>query len=140
MLCDYVVAGVGGKHTLINVYSGDIIVSELPANLFLGTYLEIDPGFEARSLDIEVRIEGKKVVGMRAGAGEGQPLPIPTGIALVLPQMQLQIPSDVLLEVIATADGYAPTTALSKRIMGPKKDSTASEPPSSQSPPDGPAS
>ncbi|MBN9308226.1 hypothetical protein, partial [Devosia sp.] len=44
ILCEHVVAGANKKHTLINVFGGNIIVEQLPATLTFGLYVEMAAG------------------------------------------------------------------------------------------------
>ena len=46
-LCDYASKGERNKHTLVNVYSGDVIVGSFPAQLHFGFYAEIFPEGDA---------------------------------------------------------------------------------------------
>ena len=41
VLCERVMMGEHKKHILLNTYSGDVIVNDLPANLQFGLYIEI---------------------------------------------------------------------------------------------------
>jgi hypothetical protein len=54
VVCEYVAAGENGKTSLINVYSGDIIVSALPSSLHLGIYIELIPETDG---DIDIQME-----------------------------------------------------------------------------------
>ena len=43
VLCEHVVAGERNKATLVNVYSGDVLVGEMPATLAFGFFCEHFP-------------------------------------------------------------------------------------------------
>lgn len=139
VLCEHVVPGLNGKYTLIGVYSGDVIVSELPAKLFLGVYLEIKTGFEPNTmLVVEVMVDDMVIGKMEAFDRTSSQ----KGGALVLPQLQIGFERDIEFSVVLKSQGYADTVALRKRIsqgdLGATSP-TASEQPSSQSPPGAPA-
>lgn len=47
ILCEEVRAEVGGKHTLLGVFSGNINVSKFPASIRLAMYFELETSEEA---------------------------------------------------------------------------------------------
>lgn len=112
LLCEHVVMGANKKHTLINVYSGNIIVGQLPANLTFGLYVEMAAG-SPPEMDVELRMDGKpfgKIVAQFPGNHMEQQS------NLVVPLIQVGIDKDLTFSVVATADGYANTTLIKKRI------------------------
>lgn len=56
LLCDDVRVEANGKHILIGVYAGDILVTGLPATLSLIVWLEIAPGRNADQLAFEYKV------------------------------------------------------------------------------------
>lgn len=60
VLCEHIVRGEGNKVSLINVYSGDIVVTEFPARIFLSLFLEhIAISRGPYLLDITLILNGK---------------------------------------------------------------------------------
>lgn len=114
VLCEYVAKGAGNKHTLVNVYSGDVIASEIPANLVFGIYLEYLPEpDEVPSMGIEVKLGDDVLATLPVKVlptQEGKPL------NLVLQSIGINVQADTVFEVIATAEGRRRTVVLSKRI------------------------
>ena len=139
VLCEYVGQGSANKPILINVFSGDIIVSQLPANLSFGLFIEIQR-LEAKILALEVSLNRQRMVRAEMLVGYNQTGPDST---VVIPQIPIRIEKNSVLEVRAFAEGYAPTWLLKKKItqgvipgvISP----TVSQPPSEQSPPGAPA-
>lgn len=114
LLGEYVALGLGNKVSIINAYSGDVIVERLPADLAFGIYLELDFGTDGApdNLRIEAVLDGKKVVEGRAGAASGS-----GGMGTIaIPQLPFHIERDCNLELYVSAEGYARTRALRKAI------------------------
>lgn len=140
MLCEHVVPGANNKHSIINLYSGDVIIwSSLPTAIMFGLYVEfLDdlPGI----LDVEMRLDGKMFASFKAEF----PVASGTPYILTLPLFQLGVDRDLTFDVIAKAEGFAATKVISKRItqgQGPTPISaTGSWQPSEQSPPGAPPS
>lgn len=113
-LCEYVAKGAGNKHTLVNVFSGDVIVSEFPANIMFGIYLEyMQEPTDVPSLTIEIIIDGNAIATLPvniAPGEDGRPLNI------VIQSMALSLEKDTTLEVVASAPRRRRTTVLSKRL------------------------
>jgi len=114
VVCEYVAAGENGKTSLINVYSGDIIVSALPSSLHLGIYIELIPETDG---DIDIQIEimlGEKMLAeahVKITGKKNEPA------SIVLAAMQILIEQDTMLKVIADGDGYEKRTVLAKKIF-----------------------
>jgi len=106
----------------------------------LGLYVEfLDqlPG----SLDVTMRLDGQRFANFKAEF----PAVSGTPYVLALPLFQLGIDRDLTFDVIAKADGFAPTTVISKRITqgqnaGAPPISTTGTWQASQSSPGAPAS
>lgn len=113
LLCEHAVAGANNKHTLINVYSGDIVVATLPATLTFGLYVDISVETSPAEMTIDMKMDG------RVFATIGATFPKPStsqGSTLVIPLIQAGIDKDLVFEVVAKAEGYSPTTLIKKRI------------------------
>lgn len=104
---EYIARGENGKHTIINAYTGNIRVQELPARFPLGFYLEVLPHADTPS---ELRIELKIGQKTRAEIKSVFEFEEGKGGLLVIPQIQMEIPKATDITVVAHADGYAPVT------------------------------
>lgn len=90
---EYIVEGVNNKHTIINVYAGDILLNEFPASIPIAFYMEMKSIRDySGTLSIKlmlgkkVAMEGKASVDLRAG--NPTVMAIPTGlVALAAPTM-----------------------------------------------------
>lgn len=140
IICDYASVAQGKKHTLVNVYSGDIILSRIPSKIRLAFYSEFI--FQEKG-EIELTFEffqGKKSFAKAnaklSGGAVGQ-----VGVILVN-SFEVEVKRDGFLKIVAWREGYEKTTLLNKKIYGRTNPGhpTASQPPSEQSPPDAPAS
>jgi len=138
VLCEHVVSGVGNKHTLVNVFSGDIIVSELPARLFFGLYAEYyapeDGSF--KDISIELRLNGKTFARIVVSA-LGAVTPGDAGVVAV-PIFELGVDNDLALSVVARVDGHKPQTLMTKQIRQGTVEVSASAVFPRQSRPDAP--
>lgn len=114
LLCEHVSAGPNNKHTLINVFSGDIVVSDLPALLPFGLYIETDsdPGFKGH-LNLEIR--WRKRPYMKGVVRLEQRSPSRQGV-IALASFQLPVERDGELEVWLGEEGTRLSKILSKRI------------------------
>lgn len=116
LLCDHVVPGLGNKHTLVNVYSGDVYPVEFPARLLFGLYIEHFPrgGSQTELIDIAINLDDRQVlrVGAELSAPEanGQPGVIPIQVFAV----EAERPSTLVVTV--ALNGGAPETILTKQI------------------------
>lgn len=124
LMCDHATAGSNNKSTLVNVYSGDIVIPSVPANIVTGLYLEHIPD---RSGPLELKLDYKlngRISGTLTLSAE-QVIKGQVGVIL-LPSLPIGIESGGVLKLIATAEGYAPTTVLTKKIIvGPIPSPTA---------------
>lgn len=115
LLSEYVVVGQGNKHTLINVYSGDVVVQSFPARLMFAVYAEYKSlTTSPYSLLIQVKVDKKVHAKLRANvepAGDGL-----VGI-LAIPGLDLTVDRDVVLEVTVTPDNERAVSLFRKRIF-----------------------
>lgn len=119
--CEYVATGSRGKHTLINVYAGDIFVREFPAVFPMAFYFELAPEQSPEVVDIkfEVLIDGDK----RAEVGVEFPADR-TELGLVaLPQLPLSMEKEGVIRVVASGSRYRKTVLIEKKVSaGPIPD------------------
>lgn len=115
--CEYVALGSYSKHTLINVYTGDIAVREFPATFPLAFFIEIIP-HEGMPQEIKIQIkQGRKtsaelVVNFKFELGKPA--------LMILPQILLTFPNDTVVQVVGSGDGLKPTVLATKKVrVGP---------------------
>ena len=111
--CEFIAPGANGKHTLANVFSGDILVREMPARISLAFYIEILPDQDIPKM---IRLElvlGKKTLAVAEAEIELEPSKM--GV-VALPSIQVNVEEDTKLKVIATGDGFARTVVIEKAI------------------------
>lgn len=113
MACEHLVQGQGNKHTLINTYSGDILVAEFPARLPIAFYIELVPNiFGNISLSVQLSYGRKLAVEAKAVSvfeeGNVAVVAIPDGLML------FEKPG--VLKVSIRADGEKSVLALKKEI------------------------
>jgi hypothetical protein len=116
ILCEHVVRGEHNKQTLINVFSGDIIVSALPAKLHLGLYLEIIPDQDWDLMQVSLEL----LLGQTSLAQVTMEFPnakksYPASVSL--PIFELGTDVDAIIRVMLRQEGYKDTVALKKRIF-----------------------
>lgn len=113
LLCEHLVPGLGNKQTLINVYSGDIVVAELPAKLFLAIYAEYSSNSDdAFTVLVEIMINKKPFARLRFDVDAGRQQGV-----MAIPNMELGFDREVTLEVRAAAEGERARTILSKKVF-----------------------
>jgi hypothetical protein len=140
ILCEYVAKGDRNKHTLVNVYSGDVIVGHFPANLHFALYFELlvdKPGDQQVTLHFSTNNEKMAELSGRINTKKAGDI-----ANIVIQAMPIIFDKETLFEVYASAESYAKTKVLSKKIFLGEFPSaaSASQPPSELSPPDAPAS
>ena len=113
ILCEYIVEGINKKHTLINTYSGDILVEELPSQMAVAFYIEI---YATRLYKGHVEI--KLMLGKReAMRGDVEVDLIPPNPAIIaIPMGLLKIDAPATLRLIVTPTGGKPMKAIEKKI------------------------
>jgi hypothetical protein len=121
LLCDYVTQGLGNKYSLINVYSGDVIVLQYPAILNLGFYAEFHaPNMTpVDTVELELILNrsvfGRITWGLHESIG-GQPTPSNPAV-LSLPNFQVNVSSDCTLRIELKTRGAKNKVLLAKRII-----------------------
>lgn len=115
--CEYAALGAYGKHTLVNIYTGDIVVQELPARIPIAFYIEVipDSGMPS-SIKLEV-FQNKKL--RFAATAEFEFEADKIGL-VVLPQLPFSLEKNTEVRLVASCEGYKATTLVRKRIsVGP---------------------
>jgi hypothetical protein len=114
ILCEFVAKGDRNKHTLVNVFSGDVVVEELPARLRFWMYVEwIPQTSEPTEILLEIQL-GRNVLSKIQVKSEGQKTGVPGVISI--PGMEFEIDRDLNFSIFASCEGYKRTKVLSKRI------------------------
>lgn len=133
VLCEYATFGSSGKHVLVNTYSGDVIVGAFPANIGFGLYIEILQKLDKVGMTIALGDDEIAVVEAIVGDANAE-----MGV-LMIPSIQMQLSEPQELLIMVKAEGYEDTIALRKKILlgyvPSPISSSASQPPSGQSPP-----
>jgi hypothetical protein len=114
VLCEYVAQGEGGKSVLVNVYSGDVVLAELPAHVLLALYVECLP----ETLDqIDLRIEMFKDEAKFAEAKMTIKIDeLGSPVVVVLRQFPVQFETPAVFSVRLSAPGYKSLTVLRKKF------------------------
>jgi hypothetical protein len=114
VLCEFITRDISNKHSLIGVFSGDIIVSEMPATLRLALYLEVFPsstGLHEISLKFNL---GGKTIAEATAQSDVQEKEKP--IILVLFPVDIGVDQDTVLTLEAATTGNKSTTIIEKKI------------------------
>ncbi|WP_026379030.1 hypothetical protein [Afifella pfennigii] len=115
ILCEYAARGDRKKHTLVNIYSGDVVVRSFPARLQFGIYAEFVPQSEETiELSLDVVLGEQRLATIEVGVTNhkaGLPTPI------LVSSMQVNVEKEARLELVARRPGYRKTVVLSKRIF-----------------------
>ena len=113
ILCEYVAMGANNKHILINVFSGDVIVQEMPADLRFGLYVELarPQSPHTEKFTFQILVNGEVKIG-----GEFEMVDDTTVGIVMLQQFPLRILVPSTINLVLTAEGYAKATALSKTV------------------------
>ena len=115
VLCEHVVRGEGGKSTLVNVYSGDIILSEAPVRMHMGVFIEYYPQKETDyDLFLEFMLDKKLFAKLTAQIENNSDGNVGS---INLPLMELNILTSCMLEINAFAEGFNKKTIVQKSIM-----------------------
>lgn len=113
LACEFIAPGATGKPTLANVFSGDILVQEMPARISLAFYIEILPDQDIPKVILLQLMLGKKTLAIAEAEIELEPGKM--GV-IALPAAQVTIQEDTKLKVIATGEGFARTVIIEKAI------------------------
>jgi hypothetical protein len=119
ILCEHITVDVGYKHSLIGVYSGDIVIPDFPANLRLAFYSEMVPPADGEhTIVLTFKINDKKFMEGRvsvsnAVAGE-------SGIIAVR-GFSLETSEPVTLTIDARVNDEETQTLSSKKIYRAEK-------------------
>lgn len=114
-MCEYVALGAHNKHTLVNVFTGDVLVANFPANFHAAFYVEIVP-YEGQPEDMMFTLmAGRKTLAKLGLQFKG--IEANKTALLTFPQVVVKATKEVDLKLIASCDGFKETTVLRKKIM-----------------------
>ena len=132
ILCEYVAKSAGNKHTLVGVYSGEIIISSMPGDLHLGFYCEILEKFhDAKEFTLEGFLGTAKFGQVVA---EFQPSQSQELYVLAMPFMPVSVVEPGKLRLVLSLEGFRRTILLDKDVRLPQPtDSIVFPPPAGQS-------
>ena len=113
LACEYIAMGSNNKQTLVNVYPGDIIVREFPAQFLLAFYIEILPDPDMPHLIKFQVLQNKRLKGELAADFEFEPGKL---ALIIIPQLPFSIAKNTTVRVVAECAGYQRTTLLKRTI------------------------
>jgi hypothetical protein len=112
--CEYVSQTGYGKHTLVNVFGGDILVKQFPATFPIAFYAElVVPDDQLKELTVEVFIGRKRLAKIAAeiDVTQGRELVLP------FPALPFTLKADSVVRLVVSAPGCARTTLLQKKVI-----------------------
>ena len=113
LLCEYVAEGNNGKHVLVNVFAGSVVLGEVPMDMSFGLYVEVlDPVAE---FDVDVLVDGSSILKGRARVESWTSSDVHS--VFVLPLARTTVAPPGTIDVYLTAAGYERTRALSKKLV-----------------------
>lgn len=117
IVCEHIVEGLGGKHTLINVMAGTILVERFPAKIPIAFYLEfISPEEHLMTANIDIRLGRKSIA---SGSAEVQFKENESSV-VSLPTALMTVDEPTKLRVLLGWNEEKPKTLLTKTFnQGP---------------------
>ena len=133
ILCETIIIDVHSRPTLVGVYSGDLIVGDLPTRLRLSLYSEFIPSKVGQhKIQLKITMGGKEFANLNIEA-DANKVGLPANV--ISPPMEIGIDKDIDLEISASIDGEDAGVILSKQIFkGDVSPAIVSRQPASQSP------
>ena len=114
ILCEHLVPGLNNKQTLINLYAGNILVKEFPAQIPIAIYIELKPKiFGTIPLDLKLYVGRKEAMAGVAEAkfeeGKLAVVAIPTGLIL--------FEKTTTLKITLSSGKEKPVTVIQKQVL-----------------------
>lgn len=136
IICDDVRREPNGKEILIGVYSGDILVPEVPTGLLLFVWINIlanEPIDAKGKIRVQLPGSAKNAIEIDASFGAKNKGDV---ASVTIPNLPIQIDKEGILKVSWRIDDGRWKELISKkiRVKQPMSAPTASPPPSGQSP------
>lgn len=127
LLCDHVILDIQNKHSAIGIYTGDIVVSDLPATLRLSLFMIFVPNREGENtIELEFFLDGA-VAGNAVVTPSVQKAGVSTPIALS--DFEAIIVKDTRLSLSVKVNGREIGTVLDKKIYRRNELAASSSPP-----------
>jgi uncharacterized protein DUF6941 len=113
ILCEDVRDEVGNKKSLMGVFSGDIIASELPATLQLAIFIQyvIEPRDKKEVIHLGLWQDEEKIVDVKMEIDAKQEVS-----SLIVPKAMVQFNKECAFRITASVDGGETTEILNKKI------------------------
>lgn len=116
ILCEDIRDEVGNKKSLIGVFSGDIIVTALPAQLFVAVFMVYRPNtgrdceasFELRLMQDDIEIVKGGITSQILAGQEA---------VLVLPKALMRVENEVILRLLISVNKEPEEEIIKKRIF-----------------------
>ena len=114
LTCEHIVESADKKHTLINTYAGNILLTEIPGRIFIAFYIEFISNVE-QEIDAEIAL----YLGRKAAMKGETKLKFDgvNPLVLTLPSGVLQVKKPVTLKLIITPTGEKPSKLIEKKLM-----------------------
>jgi len=114
VLCEHVVQGAGNKHTLVNVYTGDLLLQDVPGTIMLGLYVEIRPQPSIPPMiELDLRVGGKPLAAVQVSLENHDPS---KPAILAIPMFPVEISEDTHLRIKLVAEGFQALTIVDRRV------------------------
>jgi hypothetical protein len=101
LVCEFATNGENNKHTLVNIFHGDIILAEIPTILSLAFYFEVIPGKAGEhAISFDFMVDDRKLATLQAFFSSTNPEePAP----LIIQRFEFPVEKDCTLSVLASA-------------------------------------
>ena len=115
LLCEDVRTELGNKHTIVGVFSNDILVASLPAVLSLSAYLEYVPDeIGVQNITLSIVVAGNVVANIEAKLSVVE---AKTVSVLYLPRVNLTVPRAAEIRLDMKVFPGEPTTIIKKQVL-----------------------
>lgn len=114
IICDHITVDIGRKHSLIGVYSGDVIIQKFPAKLRFAIYAELLPRRVGDyKLTVQISLNDKEVAKAEIEAAVRV---AEAPLVFILPAIGLNIEEETVLKVEVRPENGEVFTLVSKKI------------------------
>ena len=114
ILCEHLVPGLNNKHTLINMYAGNIMVKEFPAQIPVAIYIELEPKkFGQIPLEVKLYLGRKEAMaGVAVAIFEKNKLSV-----VAIPTGFIGLDKDTTVKITVATNGERPVTVIQKKVF-----------------------
>lgn len=114
IICEFATPSERSKLSLINIFSGDIIIGAVPVQLRLALYIEyILEENGADKIMLDIMLNDKKIGTLTVTTSKSSPSNV---FPIVMNGVEILIDKESTLTIVAYADGYERVRVLSKKI------------------------